>query len=350
MAHETGKPIIDQLKLCYIADSEILNDLKSIDLCRFKDFGDFVFVRTNCHHFQYAYYVYTDKFGARKHIASARFGRYGDDGTSNYFFYRIENSVLYDTELLKISLSIPESLNMVFHNFTALDIAVDVQTDVARMMKRLWSRKDITTIINGKAVRDRRKIIDNVHIVYSVCLDRVKTMTICIKQSKAKNDKTKGITVQAYNKSEEIAHSSHKQYISEYYGSPKRLYRLEVHLNCYFQKEQMSLYLDDGTENPFLAIFISVISTCAAIERDSIKFRLNDARSKKIAEAKASGKTLAAVGFGRPRGSIKTAEKKSIEYAGVLRSLRKGKSIRDTAKICNVSVSTVKRLKKEFDI
>lgn len=231
MAHETGKPIIDQLKLCYIADSEILNDLKSIDLCRFKDFGDFVFVRTNCHHFQYAYYVYTDKFGARKHIASARFGRYGDDGTSNYFFYRIENSVLYDTELLKISLSIPESLNMVFHNFTALDIAVDVQTDVARMMKRLWSRKDITTIINGKAVRDRRKIIDNVHIVYSVCLDRVKTMTVCIKQSKAKNNKTKGITVQAYNKSEEIAHSSHKQYISEYYGSPKRLYRLEVHLN-----------------------------------------------------------------------------------------------------------------------
>lgn len=231
MAHETGKPIIDQLKLCYIADSEILNDLKSIDLCGFKDFGDFVFVRTNSHHFQYAYYVYTDKFGGRRHIASARFGRYGDDGTSNYFFYRIENSVLYDTELLKISLSIPKSLNMVFHNFTALDIAVDVQTDVARMMKRLWSRKDITTIINGKAVRDRKKIIDNVHIVYSVCLDRVKTMTVCIKQSKAKNDKTQGITVQAYNKSEEIMHSSHKQYISEYYGSPKRLYRLEVHLN-----------------------------------------------------------------------------------------------------------------------
>lgn len=125
---------------------------------------------------------------------------------------------------------------------------------------------------------------------------------------------------------------------------------LDHRINCYFQKEQMSLYLDDGTENPFLAIFISVISTCAAIERDSIKFRLNDARSKKIAEAKASGKTLAAVGFGRPRGSVKTAEKKSIEYAGVLRSLRKGKSIRDTAKICNVSVSTVKRLKKEFDI
>lgn len=125
---------------------------------------------------------------------------------------------------------------------------------------------------------------------------------------------------------------------------------LDNHINCYFQKEQMSLYLEDGNENPFLAIFISVISTCAAIERDSIKFRLNDARSKKIAEAKAVGKTLAEAGFGRPKGSIKTPEKKAIEYAKVLRYLRQKKSIRDTAKLCDVSVSTVKRLKKEFDI
>lgn len=125
---------------------------------------------------------------------------------------------------------------------------------------------------------------------------------------------------------------------------------LDNRINCYFQKEQMSLYLEDGSENPFLAIFISVISTCASIERDSIKFRLNDARSKKIAEARTVGKTLAEVGFGRPKGSVKTLEKKREEYAKVLKSLRLGKSIRDTAKICGVSVSTVKRLKKDFSL
>lgn len=123
---------------------------------------------------------------------------------------------------------------------------------------------------------------------------------------------------------------------------------LDNHINCFFQKEQMSLYLEDGTENPFLAIFVSVVSTCASIERDSIKFRLNDARTKKIAEAKAEGKTLAEVGFGRPRGAVKSVEKKQAEYAKVLKSLRQGKSIRDTAILCSVSVSTVKRLKKEF--
>lgn len=125
---------------------------------------------------------------------------------------------------------------------------------------------------------------------------------------------------------------------------------LDNHINCYFQKEQMSLYMDDGSENPFLAIFISVISTCAAIERDSIKFRLNDARSKKIEEAKAKGLSLSAVGFGRPAGSVKTQERKAQEYSKVLKNLRQGKSIRDTAILCNVSVSTVKRLKKEFAI
>ena len=125
---------------------------------------------------------------------------------------------------------------------------------------------------------------------------------------------------------------------------------LDHHINCFFQKEQMSLYLEDGSENPFLAIFVSVISTCAAIERDSIKFRLNDARSKKIAEARAEGKSLAEVGFGRPKGTVKTLVKKQEEYAKVLRSLRQGKSIRDTAKLCDVSVSTVKRLKKDFGL
>ena len=47
----------------------------------------------------------------------------------------------------------------------------------------------------------------------------------------------------------------------------KRL--LDQRINAYFQKEQMSLFID-GKENPFLAIFVAVISTRSQIERDSI--------------------------------------------------------------------------------
>jgi DNA invertase Pin-like site-specific DNA recombinase len=56
------------------------------------------------------------------------------------------------------------------------------------------------------------------------------------------------------------------------------------------------------------------------------------------------------VKMGRKVGSVKSKEQKQEEYAKVIRSLRAGKSIRDTAAICYVSVSTVQRVKKDFNI
>ena len=231
MAYETGRAVIDLLKICYVADTDILSDLKDLNPGQSLDFGDFRFRRTTSHHFQYAYDVSTGDIGNIMVVAAARFGRYGDNEENGYFFYRIANHVLYDRDLLKFTLSIPESLGMVFHNFTAMDIAIDAKTDIAMMMKRLWHRDDITTIINGKAVRDRKAVVKNLNLVYSTSLDRMKYLTVNVKQAKAAHDKTKGVTVQAYNKMREIEESSYKDYIREYYGNPKKLYRLEVRLN-----------------------------------------------------------------------------------------------------------------------
>lgn len=110
-------------------------------------------------------------------------------------------------------------------------------------------------------------------------------------------------------------------------------------LNIYFQKENLSIFEADGKKNPFLNIFISVLGTCAEMERENIKFRLTSGREKYIAEG---GK------LGRKQGSTKSSEKKQEEYKQVLKELRKGTSIRRTAKLCDVSVSTVQRLKAEF--
>ena len=112
-------------------------------------------------------------------------------------------------------------------------------------------------------------------------------------------------------------------------------------LNIYFQKENLSIFEADGKKNPFLNIFISVLGTCAEMERENIKFRLNSGREKYIAEG---GK------LGRKQGSTKSTEKKQEEYKQVLKELRKGTSIRRTAKLCDVSVSTVQRLKAEFEL
>ena len=113
----------------------------------------------------------------------------------------------------------------------------------------------------------------------------------------------------------------------------------EKHLNVYFQKEQLSIFDSDGKEHPFLTIFIAVLGTCAEMERENIKFRLNSGKAKFIAEG---GKV------GRKEGYKKPDEKLQEEYAGVIKMLRKGYPIRMIAKSEGVGISTVMRIKKKF--
>ena len=112
-------------------------------------------------------------------------------------------------------------------------------------------------------------------------------------------------------------------------------------INAYFQKEGLSLFGSDGKENPYLAVMVSVLGVCAQLERENITYRLNSGRAKYIADG---GK------LGRKVGSVKSRERKQEEYSKVIRSLKQGKSIRDTAAICSVSISTVQRVKKEFQL
>ena len=113
-------------------------------------------------------------------------------------------------------------------------------------------------------------------------------------------------------------------------------------VNVHVQDISLDTLLPSGEENPMASIIVVVMGQVAAIERKSIAGRLASGR----AIAKANG-----VHFGRKPGSIiKTREDKEQEYAKVLKELRRGTSIARTAKLCDVSESTVKRLKKEFGL
>ena len=68
----------------------------------------------------------------------------------------------------------------------------------------MYKDKDVTTIINGKALRDRKQTITGFSQTYSISLDRLKNLTISVKQAKAVHNKAKGITICAYNKVAEI--------------------------------------------------------------------------------------------------------------------------------------------------
>lgn len=113
----------------------------------------------------------------------------------------------------------------------------------------------------------------------------------------------------------------------------------EHHLNVYFQKEQLSIFNADGKEHPFLTIFIAVLGTCAQMERENIRYRLNSGKEKYIAEG---GKV------GRKEGYRKPDEKLREEYAGVIKQLKKGYPIRMIAKNEGVGISTVQRIKRKF--
>ena len=118
-------------------------------------------------------------------------------------------------------------------------------------------------------------------------------------------------------------------------------------INAYFQKEGLSLFSEDGTENIYLSVMLSVLCVCSQMERENIHYRLQSGRKVFI------DKNLAATGksgLGRKVGYRKPAAKKMEEYKEVLKLLRAGYPIKKVAKLTDVSESTVKRLKKEFAI
>ena len=120
-------------------------------------------------------------------------------------------------------------------------------------------------------------------------------------------------------------------------------YCRDHHINIFFQKENIFIFNEDGSENPYTAIMIAVLGTAAQLERENIKFRLNSGRAAYIAKHGHEG-------LGRPKGSSKDKKKLSEEYAHVIKELKRGTSIRRTAKLCDVSTFTVQKIKKEFEL
>ena len=118
-------------------------------------------------------------------------------------------------------------------------------------------------------------------------------------------------------------------------------------INAYFQKEGLSLFSEDGTENVYLAVMLSVLCVCSQIERENIHYRLQSGRKVYVDKClAATGKS----GLGRKVGYRKPIETKKEQYKEVLKLLRAGYPIRKVAKLTDTSESTIKRLKKEFGI
>ncbi|MBQ8153817.1 MAG: recombinase family protein [Prevotella sp.] len=121
------------------------------------------------------------------------------------------------------------------------------------------------------------------------------------------------------------------------------IYCKEQGINVFFQKEQFTIFNEGGEPHPFLMIFISVLGTCASLERDAIRFRM---RSGYEAYRANGGKV------GRKKGYRMKMEDYNEKYPELIQDLQdkfngsKGKlySVRSLAERHNVNPSTIQAI------
>ena len=115
----------------------------------------------------------------------------------------------------------------------------------------------------------------------------------------------------------------------------------ENNINIFLQKENFTLLDENGKPSLFAPVLLATLATCAEMERENIAHRLNSGYN----QYRANGGKV-----GRKPGSVKSVEKLKDEYREVIKELERGESIRRTAKLHDVSISTVQRIKKLFSL
>ena len=108
-------------------------------------------------------------------------------------------------------------------------------------------------------------------------------------------------------------------------------------INIHILDLNIDTLLPDGKENPMAKLLLTVLGLGAELERKNIVSRLNSGRQLAIERG---------VQLGRPVGSGMTNEQMLQKYSDVVKRLKKGLSVRDTAAACQVSTFTVQKVKK----
>ena len=112
------------------------------------------------------------------------------------------------------------------------------------------------------------------------------------------------------------------------------VYQLGKELFIY--QQGMSSHTKKGTLNSTFKLITDVLANVAQMETEILSERIRSGQ----AEAKRKGKKL-----GRKVGTVKSTTTLLSQYKPVVKQLRNGQSIRNTAAICGVSNSTVVKVK-----
>ncbi|GHA67881.1 recombinase family protein [Pontibacter akesuensis] len=100
---------------------------------------------------------------------------------------------------------------------------------------------------------------------------------------------------------------------------------------------QLDTLKPNGEVDGMAQFLITILADIGRMERATLVERVKSG----MAEARRQGKHV-----GRPEGSTKDGRAMLNEYKQVVKCLKEGQTVRDTAKLCDVGVSTVQRVKK----
>lgn len=112
---------------------------------------------------------------------------------------------------------------------------------------------------------------------------------------------------------------------------------LESHgVSLYWHAQGIETMLSNGKRNPAAAIMLALLAEMARAERDTLRERINSG----LAEARRKG-----VKLGRPEGSKISTEDFLRGNADIVKQLKNGQSVRNTAKITGKGTTTVMKVK-----
>lgn len=118
-------------------------------------------------------------------------------------------------------------------------------------------------------------------------------------------------------------------------------YMTERGVNVISVKEGLQTLNEDGSENMVAKMIIGILGTLSEFERE----RMRERQREGIALAKQRGTYK---GNGRPEGSMESISEfmdKKLSRK-IVKELAKGRSLRETAKLCECSLSTVQKVQK----
>lgn len=110
----------------------------------------------------------------------------------------------------------------------------------------------------------------------------------------------------------------------------------ECGVSLYWHAQGVETLLSNGKRNPAAGIMLALLSEIARSEVETLRERINSG----LAEARRKGVTL-----GRPKGSTLSREVFLRAHKDIVRLVKEGQSVRNTAKITGKGGSTVQRVK-----